>query len=173
MGNRKGFTLIELVMIIVILGALAVVAIPRYIDMQNEARVSSLKSILGAFYTAKANMTPAMDAGIESLQAQVMKACPGFAMDGPPSDDWLKCIAKWSMNGDVPENPFTGKNDLQVTRDSGKKPCDTIDPQGGWVFQFLDVKGKDAPPRIRFWANSSEAELDGGGTEACVQPGGD
>ena len=38
MRGNKGFTLIELVMIIVILGILAVVAIPRYIDMQKEAQ---------------------------------------------------------------------------------------------------------------------------------------
>ena len=35
--QQSGFTLIELIMVIVILGALAVTAIPRYVDLQQEA----------------------------------------------------------------------------------------------------------------------------------------
>ncbi len=46
--NKKGFTLIELVMVIVILAILAAVAIPRFIDLQSEARVSTAKGIGGA-----------------------------------------------------------------------------------------------------------------------------
>lgn len=46
-GN-KGFTLIELVMVIVILAILAAVAIPRFIDLQSDARVSTAKGIGGA-----------------------------------------------------------------------------------------------------------------------------
>jgi prepilin-type N-terminal cleavage/methylation domain-containing protein len=36
--SRQGFTLVELVVVIAILGILAGIAIPRYIDMQEEAR---------------------------------------------------------------------------------------------------------------------------------------
>ncbi|MBI5643933.1 MAG: prepilin-type N-terminal cleavage/methylation domain-containing protein [Deltaproteobacteria bacterium] len=46
-GN-KGFTLIELVMVIVILAILAAVAVPRFIDLQSDARVSTAKGIGGA-----------------------------------------------------------------------------------------------------------------------------
>ena len=38
LGNEKGFTLIEIIAVLVILGILAAVAIPRYMDMQGEAR---------------------------------------------------------------------------------------------------------------------------------------
>ena len=45
--NKKGFTLIELVMIIVILGILAVVAIPRYFDLQTQANQSAEDGVVG------------------------------------------------------------------------------------------------------------------------------
>ena len=46
--GEKGFTLIELVMVIVILAILAAVAVPRFIDLQSEAEVSTAKGVGGA-----------------------------------------------------------------------------------------------------------------------------
>jgi prepilin-type N-terminal cleavage/methylation domain-containing protein len=51
-NRQKGFTLVELIIIIVILGILAAVAIPRYIDMRAEAANSTARGILGGLRDA-------------------------------------------------------------------------------------------------------------------------
>ncbi|MGS0724274.1 type II secretion system protein, partial [Shewanella sp. 30m-9] len=52
MQKQQGFTLIELVVVIIILGILAVTAAPKFINLQGDARVSALSGMKAAIQSA-------------------------------------------------------------------------------------------------------------------------
>ena len=52
MGKSRGFSLIELVVVIVVLGILAVTALPRFLDVTEEAKNASVEGVAGGYATA-------------------------------------------------------------------------------------------------------------------------
>lgn len=78
--RQAGFTLVELVTVILILGVLAAVALPRFADLQGKAREAKVRGVLGSMRSASAMVkATAMASG---------KACgtasdtTGIAMEG-------------------------------------------------------------------------------------------
>lgn len=52
MRKSNGFTLIELIVVIVILGILAVTAAPKFIDLQGDARAAVVNGLKGSLKSA-------------------------------------------------------------------------------------------------------------------------
>ena len=63
-ANRKGFTLVELLVVVAIIGILAAIAVPRFTDASNSAKVAKIQADLRtidsaiAIYYAKNNAYP-------------------------------------------------------------------------------------------------------------------
>jgi MSHA pilin protein MshA len=119
LSNQRGFTLIELVIIIVILGILAAVAIPKYQDITGEAKEASARAALGSLRSGitiyYANQ--AVTTGTATWPTVVQVGAPGTVMAQaiPPNP--------YQVEANAPDSVVTG-----VTKGT------TVGTRGGWAY---------------------------------------
>ena len=84
---QGGFTLIELVMVMVIIAILAAVAIPKFVDLSGQAKTAALAGVQGALNSAAAINYAARKAG-DTANTVAIAACgdtAGALQGGLPS----------------------------------------------------------------------------------------
>lgn len=142
--RRAGFTLIELVTVIVILGVLSVVAVPVYLDYTKDAKESACRGALGVMRSAIANFH--MYLGTPAGGGTVRYPTIGeFTTPGTV------------LQSDLPPNPYDGDGTPNNIVDAtGTAKGVVVGTSKGWAYN---------PTTGDVWANSNSAGGKGAGLE--------
>jgi type IV pilus assembly protein PilA len=131
--NRQGFTLIELVTVIVILGILSAVALPVYLDYRQDAKIAACKGMLGA-----------VRASIANYYAKSATDSGGGVLRYPALTD-LTTVGRVLIDS-IGDNPFdTDSTKDNVVASSSSKGT-VSGSTGGWCYNATNGQ---------FWANTN------------------
>lgn len=139
LGARKGFSLVELIAVMVVLAILAGVAAPRFFSYSSDAKSAALQGTLGGVRT-----------GIANFYANASIAgTPVF-----PTYEELTAVGT-VMQEEIPENPYTGLKDIKLVKNKSNAEARAVSQptKFGWNY-FVDNNA--TPPIAYFWANCEE-----------------
>ena len=119
MRNSKGFTLIELVIVIVILGILAATAAPKFIDLTGDARTATMEGLEGSIQSAiEISHAKALVEGETAADSSIQIASEFYAMpNGWPaaiSQDGQSASTGYGIT-ELVEADFTESGDFIAT----------------------------------------------------------
>ena len=168
---KKGFTMIELIFVIVILGILAAVAIPRLAATRDDAKLAAVKTDIGTFmnavpawYQGQKDARIAEAVGIDV--AQWVKDTAGTDEEYTLSIDGSACvtIAVWEVNGTTASDAVANSGATVGTHEINATNGLWIGDNGAYpVFRVIKPTGTLSSVCDTLWA------IDGlGVTEANI-----
>ncbi len=115
--DQRGFTLIELMIVTVVIGILAAIGLANYMSMENRARVSQVRSTMHIVQLATEEFSTRNNGGYPATAAST-------------TADGAVTFASLLPGGSMPQNPFTlGATSLDWSNVPGTPP--STDPAGG------------------------------------------
>src|SRR5262249_39710747 len=124
---QRGFTLIELMIVVAIIGILAAIAIPNFIRFQARSKQSEAKTNLKAIFTGQRSFFGERDA-YSPFAANI-----GFAPERGNRYDYIlddaACV--WQQRRAAPINPANANLETCIEGDSGRYPPNPIIPPAG------------------------------------------
>ena len=153
MIKQNGFTLIELVVVIVILGILAATAAPKFMDLQKDARISAANGLAGAVKSAVSmTYSKAILAGKDKAASGAKICNSGAASDttctGTDAVELVYGRPAASANGII--------NAIDI--DAEQKPSGTTASTKEWNYNVVNATSTEGnPASIGIWqVGSSE-----------------
>ena len=106
MKHQKGFSLVELVIVIVVIGLLATVALPRFLDVSLEAKKASIEGVAGGYATAVLSARAQWEAEARP------KIDDNNAVSYDGTEFWLTDPSKVNQSDFRPGYPMSPREDL-------------------------------------------------------------